>query len=274
MSNSNTHFTVREPTGTEIPVIVEVPHAGLSLDPESLALCTAPARSIGADADLYVSELFSTAPALGAHLIYSHLSRYVCDLNREPHDVDTRTTSSGASPSSPHGLVWRKTTDGRAALLAPVPAAEIERRLNLIYHPYHERLAQLVSQKRQRFGFVILICGHSMPSFGRLGERRADVVPGSQGRTTAHALVLQTTEEVSERAGYDLAHDTPYRGGYTTQHYGSPAGHVHALQIELSRRLYMDENTLRRSDSFERCANFCSELVRQLGELQLGLNQH
>lgn len=270
MSNPNTHFTVCEPTHTEIPVIVEVPHAGIQLDPESLALCTAPARSIGTDADLYVAELFARAPALGAHLIYSHLSRYVCDLNREPHDVDARTTSNGATASSPHGLVWRKTTDGRAALVTPVPAAEIERRLNLIYHPYHERLAHLVSQKRQRFGFAILLCGHSMPSFGRLGERRADVVPGTQGRTTAHALVLQTTEEVTSQAGYDLAHDTPYRGGYTTQHYGSPGGHVHALQIELSRRLYMDEATLRQTANFERCAAFCSELVRKLGELQLG----
>lgn len=269
MSRSNEYFTVAAPSAEEIPVIVEVPHAGLRLDPESMALCTAPSRCIGMDADLYVSELFEQAPKLGAHLIYSHLSRYVCDLNREVDDVDGHTSRAGTASSSPHGLVWRKTTDGRAALAAAVPGAEIQRRIELIYRPYHTRLSELVAEKRERFGFAILVCGHSMPSFGRVGERRADVVPGTQGHSTAHRTVIKTTEDVTAQAGYDLAHDSPYRGGYTTQHYGSPAVHVHAIQIELSRRLYMDEISLAKNDNFERCADYCTQLVSALGKLKL-----
>lgn len=269
MSRSNEYFTVTAPSADEIPVIVEVPHAGLMLDPESMALCVAPSRSIGMDADLYVSELFGRSPELGAHLIYSHLSRYVCDLNRDLDDVDSYTSSAGTASSSPHGLVWRKTTDGRPALAASVPGAEIQRRIELIYRPYHARLSELVAKKRERFGFAILVCGHSMPSFGRLGERRADIVPGSQGRSTAHRAVITTTEKVTADAGYDLAHDSPYRGGYTTQHYGSPAVRVHAIQIELSRRLYMDEATLAKTENFQRCATYCGQLIAALGKLQL-----
>ncbi len=269
MSLPNETFTVSQPTAPEVPVIVEVPHAGIHMDPQSLALCSAPTRSIGRDADLYVADLFSAAPSLGAHLIFSHMSRYVCDLNREPTDVDAYTSTNGAADSSPHGVVWRKTTEGRPALSTPVPGAEIERRLNLIYRPYHDRLSTLISEKREKFGFVILLCGHSMPSFGRLGERRADVVPGTQGYSTAHGSVIRTTEQVTKQAGYDLAHDSPYRGGYSTQHYGSPGAHVHAIQIELSRRLYMDESTLAKNDGFTRCGEYCSQLVRALGELNL-----
>ena len=76
------YFSVREPQGPETPLVVEIPHAGLLVDPETLATLSAPARSIGQDADLYVDELYGRAPALGATVLVAHSSRYVCDLNR------------------------------------------------------------------------------------------------------------------------------------------------------------------------------------------------
>ena len=76
------YFSVREPTSRETAVVVEIPHAGLAIDAESLATITAPARAIGQDADLYVDELYVEAPALGATVLVAHASRYVCDLNR------------------------------------------------------------------------------------------------------------------------------------------------------------------------------------------------
>ncbi len=263
-------FSVVPPEGRESPVVVEVPHAGTMMDPESLAACVASARSIGQDADLYVSELFSRAPRYGAHLLYSRMSRYVCDLNREESELDAQTVSSGTAVSSPHGVVWRKSTEGRPAIASPLTTQEVERRLSAVYRPYHQALYELVQEKRSKFGYAILLCGHSMPSFGRLGERRADVVPGSRGRTTAGPAVIQVVEKVAHRANYAVAHDTPYRGGFTTGHYGSPSHGIHAIQIELARRLYMNEVTLARThEPFEKCQAFCSALVRELSELEL-----
>lgn len=265
------HFSISEPTpGTESAVIVEVPHAGLFLDPQSLAYCVAPARAIGQDADLLVSELFKMAPSFGAHLLQSSMSRYVCDLNRDENELDSLTTPGGATTSAPHGVVWRKTTEGRPAISGPLPQSEVERRLALFYRPYHLALYQLVQHKLERFGFVVLLCAHSMPSFGRLGERRADLVPGSRGRTTADPQVLLACDRVAATAGYDVAHDNPYRGGFTTARYGSPASRVHALQIELARRIYMDETSLCPLQAdFHRCVKFCNELVVALGKLEL-----
>ncbi len=261
-------FTLIPPTAPETPLIVEVPHAGLIVDPESMAHLVAPARSIGQDADLYVDTLFQDAPSLGAHLLYGHMSRYVTDLNRAEDDLDAMTTPSGTSASSPHGVVWRKTTEGRPAILAPLSGVEIARRLESFYRPYHEALYALIQGKLERFGVALLLCGHSMPSFGRLGERRADIVPGSRGRTSAGPSVLAACEDAAQSAGYDLAHDTPYSGGFTTTRYGSPGSGVHALQIEIARRLYMDENTLSlKPGSVEGCRAFCRDLVRRLSEL-------
>jgi N-formylglutamate amidohydrolase len=106
-----------------------------------------------------------------------------------------------------------------------------------------------------------------MPSFGRLGERRADVVPGTRGRTTAGSAYLLTTERVAARFGLEVRHDDPYRGGHTTVRHGRPQAGRHALQIELARRLYMDETTLARSGpGLAQTRAFCAALVEELGQ--------
>lgn len=268
-------FTIIEPTARETPVVVEVPHAGLQIDAPALATLVAPARSIGRDADLFVDDLYADAPAHGATLLVARVSRYVCDLNRAETDVDPGAAVGGQAWNTPHGLVWRTTTEDEPALTAPIAAGELERRLASIYRPYHSALARLLEAKRERFGFAILLCGHSMPSRGRAGHRdsgaiRADVVPGSRGRTTAAAAVIETPDLLARRRGWTVSHDDPYRGGYSTAWYGRPAAGVHAVQVELARRLYMDEDALaKKPDDFVAVRDFCAELVAALGGLAL-----
>ncbi len=266
MHQNSPFFHVIGPSTEETPLVVEVPHASIRLDPESLAYCIAPARSIGRDADLFVDELFADAPDCGATSIVASVSRYVCDLNRAETELDSHTTPDGASPSAPHGVIWRRTTSGQPALGAPLPGTEVKRRIAALYHPYHRTLDELLEEKQKRFGYAILLCGHSMPSFGRLGDRRADVVPGSRSATTAARPFLETMETVAKSFDFDVAHDSPYRGGYTTGYHGRPDQARHAIQIELARRLYMDELRLtRKSVDFERTREFCRCLVARLG---------
>lgn len=245
------------------------------VDAISLATLAAPARSLGRDADLYVDQLYEHAPEHGASMLIAHISRYVCDLNRSEHDVDARAAEGGTATSAPHGLVWRTTTEDRPALLGPLPRAELERRLEEIYRPYHAALEQLINEKHERFGFAILLCAHSMPSFGRAGHRdpgraRADIVPGSRGGTTAHASVRQVADNAAAEFGWTVRHDDPYRGGFSTAHYGRPERGVHAIQVELARRLYMDEQSLAKTPhGFAETQRFCDRLVEQLGQLSL-----
>ena len=256
-------------------MVVEVPHAGLFIDPRSLATLAAPARSLGQDADLYVDELYADAPAEGAHLLVAHISRYVCDLNRGEGDVDSLTVEGGHARSAPHGLIWRTTTEDVPALTGRLPREELERRLDDIYRPYHRTLRALLDQKRERFGYALLLCGHSMPSRGRAGhsdpgQERADVVPGSRGRTSAAPEVIAVPENVAHEMGWSVAHDQPYRGGFSTGHYGRPSEDVHAVQVELARRLYMSEPSLRKKTrDFERTRDYCRGVVARLGRLQL-----
>jgi N-formylglutamate amidohydrolase len=267
-------FTVQKPQGTPTPVVVEVPHAGLLVDPVSLATLAAPAHSIGHDADLYVDDLYADAAREGASVIVARISRYVCDLNRSEVDYDSSAVEGGSSRPAPHGLVWRTTTDDRPALLARLTRQELERRLNVVYRPYHATINDLIREKLGQFGFAILLCAHSMPSRGRVGHadpgrERADVVPGTRGRTTAAEGIIELAEQTALDFAYSVAHDDPYRGGYSTANYGRPLAGVHAIQIELARRIYMHEPLLtKKAGDFEKTTDFCRTLVRRLGSFQ------
>jgi N-formylglutamate amidohydrolase len=240
------------------------------VDAAVLSTLLAPANALGRDADLYVDELFQDAPAQGAALLAAHVSRYVVDLNRAELDFDALAVEGGSARVSPHGLIWRTTTEGRSALAGPLSRAELERRLDLYYRPYHAALKRVLEARVATFGFAILLCAHSMPSRGRdghqdTGRERADVVPGSRGRTSAAASVIDCVDRAAREAGFSIAHDQPYRGGFSTGHYGRPDHGVHAIQIELSRRLYMNELTLeRKARDFEQLRGFCRELVARL----------
>jgi N-formylglutamate amidohydrolase len=267
-------FEIIAPRGPKRPVVVEIPHAGLALDSQSMVWSIAPVCSIVKDADLYVDRLYQDAPELGATVISSSMSRYVCDLNRSERDIDKLSVQGGLGEGTPHGLVWRRTADGDFALSGPLPTAEYERRRDCYYRPYHEALRRLLDSLRNEFGYVILLCAHSMPSRGKAGTPdagriRADLVPGTRGKTTAGAPVIDVAERLASRFGWSLRHDYPYRGGFTTGHYGRPAQGLHAIQLELSRALYMDEQTLVPHTRSAETRSFCAEVVMSLGRLNI-----
>jgi len=271
-------FSVHEPEPSrETPLLVEVPHAGLDVPAELSGSLLATARSIARDADLYVDELYQDAPTEGATLIVSHVSRYVVDLNRGEVDIDSESVVGGRPhPKAPRGLIWRLSTDAEPCLRAPLTGAELSARLDHVYRPYHARIVEILARKREKFGFAILLAAHSMPSAGRTahgdaGNVRADVVPGTQGRTTAAAVVIDAVDAHARLAKLSVKHDDPYRGGFATRHYGAPRESTHAVQVELARRLYMDETTLkRRPAEFDATRAWCRSLTRKLGALALG----
>jgi N-formylglutamate amidohydrolase len=185
-----------------------------------------------------------------------------------------------------HGLVWRTTADGEQALARKLTRAELDERLELVWRPYHRALAALIERKRARFGIAVVVAAHSMPSVERTGARdlssdrtgsglhddarvprtRADVVPGTRGRRSADSRLIDVVEEHAVGRGWTVRHDDPYAGGFTTQHYGRPEGACHAIQVELARRLYLDEATLRPSAGFAAVRQWCRELVGKLGQ--------
>ncbi len=254
------------------PVLVEVPHAGLEIPELLQGEILAGEDTRKRDADLYVDELYVQAPSRGATLLSARMSRYVVDLNRAPDDFELN--GEDGRITQPRGVVWKVTTDGRPALRSPLDAAAVGRRIELYHSPYHVRLRDEVERIKQQFGFAVLVAGHSMPSAVRRGardiERRADIVPGSLGGSSCDPRVLELVEQHFRSAGLSVRHDDPYRGGFTTGHYGRPALGQHAIQIEINRALYMDElSCIRKPDNFARLQQLLGDLVAGLGQLSL-----
>jgi N-formylglutamate amidohydrolase len=273
------HFSVLAPTGNETPVVVEIPHAGLGLVASAVATLRPPVHALGRDADLFVDQLYADAPSKGATLLVAHTSRYVIDLNRSESDVDAEAVE-GAPPSTraSRGLIWRLTGDGEPVLTRRITRAELETRLEEIYRPYHRTLRALLDAKVKRFGRAILVAAHSMPSVSRVPAlsgaeartARADVVPGSRGRTSADGQYIDLVETHARAQGWTVRHDEPYKGGYVTAHYGRPHANIHVVQVELARRLYMDELALTpRPEAFDAVGRWCQALVSKLAEMAL-----
>src|SRR5690606_29159704 len=142
-----------------------------------------------------------------------------------------QTGAGGRLENAPHGVFWRTTTEGHPVLLRPLSEEDINYRRRHYYDPYHRALKGLIDRLHQRFGYVLLLCAHSMPSpqRGRGGgsggghPTLADIVPGSQGWTSAARAGIEAAETVARAQGFSVKHDTPYAGGFTTAHYGTPA---------------------------------------------------
>ena len=94
-----------------------------------------------------------------------------------------------------------------------------------------------------------------MRGFGRFARPRGasgapDFVLGDRFGAACSYRVGQSVENALQAEGYRVARNAPYAGGYTTEFYGRPAKGVHALQIEINRGLYLNEETLEPAAGF------------------------
>jgi len=127
---------------------------------------------------------------------------------------------------------------------APPDAAEIARRRERYWAPYHAALAGLVSEARARHGYAVLLDAHSIRSeVPRLfAGRLPDINLGTHdGRAASPALAASVVACLAAQSRFTHVLNGRFKGGYITRHYGAPAAGVHALQIELAQRAYMDE---------------------------------
>ena len=239
-------FMARSAAAPTTPVVVSVPHAGVRTAGYEETLN--PELDVRGDADLFVDRLYRIGEPDGPETYVSALlSRFVCDLNRDADDVAPGAVPEHRAPRNVdgRGFIWAVTTTGAPALSRPLTLPEWRGR-TVIHTAYHEAITRALGRARARFGFAVLVDGHSMPSRGRAGHTdtgnvRADVVPGDREGTSCSPALRALVTRHFAAAGLSVRPNDPYKGGFITAHHGHPADDVHAIQIELRRDLYMDE---------------------------------
>jgi N-formylglutamate amidohydrolase len=221
------------------PLLVSVPHDGCHLPPAIKERMTPAALQLP-DTDWHVAELYSFARELGASLIVANYSRYVVDLNRPATD---EALYAGQVAT---GLCPVQTFAGEDIYSAGAPdAAEVARRVTTYWKPYHGKIESTLAAIREKHGYALLWDAHSIASrVPRLfdGELHELNIGTHGGRSCASALEAAVVD--AAKAGpFDYVLNGRFQGGFITRHYGDSANHVHALQLEIAQRVYMDEAT-------------------------------
>jgi N-formylglutamate deformylase len=227
--------------------------------------------------DAFVDELFAAVPALGAPVLAALFPRAYCDLNRGPGELDPAMFSGplplpvdarGARVAAGLGVITRIVRDGAEIYRAKLAPEEAAMRLERLYRPYHAQLAALVAETQARFGLAIVIDCHSMPSALSV----PDIVLGDRYGAAASPALTDCVEEAFAAAGFSVARNAPYAGGHTTLVYGrGGALGLHALQIEINRALYLNEETLARRPAFESVRTRLTKALAQLTRAAPGL---
>lgn len=249
----------------DAPLIVDVPHAGTHV-PDAIRLRLSPAARALPDTDWHVDNLYAFARSTGATVMVATHSRYVVDLNRDPHGV-------ALYPGADNTELCPTRTFANAPLYAPgdePQASEIAARRAVFFAPYHAMLADQIERVRARHGYVVLLDAHSIesqvPRFfaGRLPDLNLGT---AQGASCAREVAALATGVIAA-APFSHVVDGRFKGGYVTRCYGQPARNVHALQLEMTQSSYMEEGPPYAFDAAraERLARVLERLVVTLAE--------
>jgi N-formylglutamate deformylase len=250
-----------EPEGTPIPLVLDSPHSG-TLYPDDFDHL--PPRGVVRQAeDTHVEALYESAPAIGATLVEALFPRAYIDPNRHSADIDPALLADAwTGPMTPSrktelgiGLVWRLAHGGVPMYARKLSAAEVRRRIAHFYEPYHACVAAALEERHAAFGAVWHLNCHSMPAVGDVmsedpGRSRADFVLGDRDGSTCDPEFTAFVASTLSGLGYDVAVNDPYKGVELVRMHGRPAERRHSLQVEINRRLYMDESTLDRHSGF------------------------
>jgi N-formylglutamate deformylase len=245
------------------PLIVNVPHAGTMVPSAIAAHFTTAARALP-DTDWHVEKLYAFAPGEGATLMSATRSRYVVDLNRDPSGA---VLYAGADNTE---VCPTRTFADEPIYLAKGPdGTEIAHRIADHFEPYHDALGAEVERVHARHGYAVLLDGHSIravvPRFfvGRLPDLNLGTADGASCAKTLEALAASV---LAEAPGFSHVVNGRFKGGWITRHYGRPTVGVHALQLEMAQRCYMDEAPPYRWDP-ARAAPLVDVLRRLVGRL-------
>jgi N-formylglutamate amidohydrolase len=266
-------FSIDEPVSVVSPAVFASPHSGRLYPERFLETCAAPIADLRRIEDAYVDRLLSDVHLSGAPVICGLVGRACIDLNRAESEMDPLMFED-PSPSwfaqrSPRveaglGCIPRLAFNGSAIYRRKLTRGEADTRLEQIYRPYHRALEALLRRSQAMFGQAWLIDCHSMPAETEGSARSPDVVIGDRfGASCAPGLAVHV-EALFKARGYTTARNAPYAGGFATLAHGQPSVGRHAIQIEVRRRLYLDESTAEPHDGFLALRRHFSEIAVEI----------
>lgn len=264
------------------PVVLDSPHSGVAYPADFRHACDL--AILRQAEDTHVEKLYDFAPSLGVAWVEALFPRSYIDVNRNTTEFDVTLLEddwSDAVETDPaalskvrlgKGLVWRMTDDGAPIYDRKLSAAEVRGRIAQCWQPYHAAVAEAIDSAHARHGYSIHLNCHSMPAVASAystdfpGLAHADFVIGDRDGTTASPALSRRLCELLRGFGYDVSYNHPYKGVELVRRYGDPALDRHSIQVEINRKLYMDEATLQPHEGFAKLRADLQRMVQHLLE--------
>lgn len=241
MSFSMNPFIISPADQKQVPILISVPHCGIGFPNELKDQYKSNLASSPDDTDWFVDKLYNFAPSMGMTMISAVYSRWVIDLNRDPRSKPLYSDGriiTGLCPATnflgePIYNDERETVDQK----------EITRRLEQYYLPYHTKVQELLNELKTKFGKVLLWDCHSIRQFVPTihNQKFPDLILGDADGTSAEASLSETVLKHFGTTNYSHQHNSPFKGGTITRHFGNPRENQHALQLEMTKVNYMDD---------------------------------
>ncbi|TRZ43755.1 N-formylglutamate amidohydrolase [Robertkochia solimangrovi] len=233
-------YTITEPTTTPVPIIISSPHSGTAFPEDIRAQYKKEAVDNPDDTDWFIDRLYDFAPSMGIKMISANYSRWVIDLNRDPESKPLYNDGRVITALTPE-------TDfnGNSIYVGSTPdSEEVSRRIKTYYQPYHAKIAGMLAEYQAKFGRVLLFDAHSIRKVvpGIRSEAFPDLILGDNDETSCSKELIDIAYNALSTADYELMHNHPFKGGYITRSFGDPTQNIHALQLEMAKTNYMNDD--------------------------------
>ena len=265
----------------DVPVVFDSPHSGTVYPADFRTIV--PHLTLRRAEDTHVEALYAAAPDHGAVLIAADFPRSYIDANRSLLDIDAALLD-GTWPGPINvskktekgiGLVWRLLDTGEPIYARKLTVAEVQARIATCYAPYHKAVRDAINAAQKHYGAVWHINCHSMPATSSIiseegpGVPRADFVLGDRDGTSCAPAFTAFVALTLRGMGYDVRINDPYKGVELVRAYSDPSAHKHSLQIEVNRKLYMDEVSRERNANFAKLQGDISTLIAAISNYAL-----
>lgn len=264
--NGGMYFAVKTSAGST-PLVLDSPHSGVEYPHDFGHACDP--QVLRQAEDTHVEKLYDFTPALGVAWIEALFPRSYLDANRDTTEIDVSmfdepwpdpVATDAATMTKVRlgkGLVWRCTDDGVPLYERRLTAREVQSRIERCWRPYHAAVAEAIAAAHARHGYSIHINCHSMPAVSGShatefpGLVHADFVIGDRDGSSADPALSRRICDHLKSLGYHVEYNHPYKGVELVRRYGDPAHDRHSIQVEINRKLYMNEQTLELHDGYE-----------------------
>lgn len=237
-------FYIIEPKAKKTPFVLSLPHRGTEFPDELKDNYVPELQNVLDDTDWFLEKLYDFAPDLGITVVYAKYSRWVIDLNRDPESKPLYDDGRIITALCPTTDFFGKDIYSKKEF--EPSDEEIERRLENYYFPYHRKIDEIIENLKSEFGKVLFWDGHSIRRNVETIQKEPfpDFILGNNDRKTADQKVIEIALDSLRSSDWQINHNSPFKGGFLTRSKGNPQNNIHALQLEMSKDLYMDATEL------------------------------